>query len=355
MSRFVSRGIGCRPTTRLALGVWRGSNKYPSIRSPPAALPVNSSSSFSHRIQFTSLFFSRHIQNTVAMDRVCEACKTIPPIVAEGYVKKGVDEKINGVNCYVAAPNPTPKSGIIFVYDIFGYFPQTLQGADIMALTDPGHVVIMPDYFNGQPLPIDIIPPNTEEKRTRLGSFFQNEAALPRTAETTTKVLAGVKEKFPENPVFLPSRTMRKTDDLVAFYPSLCWGGKTATLLAKDIGNGFVAAGQAHPVMIDASEYEGYPVPHLSLFSKDEDTAATQKIGEIVDALKNGSVHKTYPNDIHGWMGARGNLSNPAEAKSFEQGYTDVVEFFKKTLYVSIAYVDPFLMDLLTKFQNDRS
>lgn len=274
--------------------------------------------SLPHRTQFASLFFLRHIQNTVAMDRVCEACKTIPPIVAEGYVKKGVDEKINGVNCYVAAPNPTPKSGIIFVYDIFGYFPQTLQGADIMALTDPGHVVIMPDYFNGQPLPIDIIPPNTEEKKTRLGSFFQNEGALPRTAETTTKVLAGVKEKFPE------------VTSWGVF--GLCWGGKTATLLAKDTGNGFAAAGQAHPVMIDASEYEGYPVPHLSLWSKDEDTTTTQKIDEIVDALKNGSVHKTYPNDIHGWMGARGNLSNPAEAKSFEQGYTDVVEFFKKTL-----------------------
>ncbi|KAK6355340.1 hypothetical protein TWF696_004449 [Orbilia brochopaga] len=319
MSRFVvSRGIRFRPASRIQLSLClrRGSNICPSTRQPPSVLAVDSISP--QRPQSPLISFSRNFQNIAAMDRICEACKTIPPIVAEGYEKKGVDEDIGGVKCYVAAPQPTPKTGIIFVYDIFGYYPQTLQGADILALTDPGHVVIMPDFFNGQPMDLNFFPPDTDEKKAKWKSFFEIDAAIPRTTETAYKVLAGVKEKFPEVTTW-------------GMF-GLCWGGKAATVIAKDPKNVIQAAGQAHPAMLDAADYENYPLPQLTLFSKDEDPQVAQKVSETLEALGKGSVTKTYPNDIHGWMGARANLKNPAEAKSYEQGYTDVVEFFKKTL-----------------------
>jgi len=45
--------------------------------------------------------------------------------------------------------------------DIFGFFPQTLQGADILALSGPQRYrVFMPDFFDGEPAPIEwCLPP----------------------------------------------------------------------------------------------------------------------------------------------------------------------------------------------------
>lgn len=43
------------------------------------------------------------------------------------------------------------------IYDIFGYFDQTVQGADILAYSDEHHKykVFMPDWFKGKPCPIE--------------------------------------------------------------------------------------------------------------------------------------------------------------------------------------------------------
>jgi len=48
----------------------------------------------------------------------------------------------------VTGPTSATK-GILFIYDIFGYFPQTLQGADILATSDHDekYQVFMPDFF----------------------------------------------------------------------------------------------------------------------------------------------------------------------------------------------------------------
>jgi hypothetical protein len=43
------------------------------------------------------------------------------------------------------------------VFDIFGYFDQTIQGADILATSDEHHKykVFMPDWFKGNPCPTE--------------------------------------------------------------------------------------------------------------------------------------------------------------------------------------------------------
>jgi hypothetical protein len=48
------------------------------------------------------------------------------------------------------------NTAILVIYDIFGYFPQTLQGADILSTADKDHSyqVFMPDFFEGQPADI---------------------------------------------------------------------------------------------------------------------------------------------------------------------------------------------------------
>lgn len=51
----------------------------------------------------------------------------------------------------VTGPASADKA-IFFIFDIFGYFPQTLQGADILATSDKDqpYQVFMPDFFDGK-------------------------------------------------------------------------------------------------------------------------------------------------------------------------------------------------------------
>lgn len=45
---------------------------------------------------------------------------------------------------------------IFIVFDIFGYFPQAIQGADILSTSDKDHTyqVFMPDFFDDKPADI---------------------------------------------------------------------------------------------------------------------------------------------------------------------------------------------------------
>lgn len=63
------------------------------------------------------------------------ACCTVPPVVSSGYSAKGKYETIDGLKTYVTGESGA-KTGILVVYDIFGYFDQTIQGADILAAGD---------------------------------------------------------------------------------------------------------------------------------------------------------------------------------------------------------------------------
>ena len=63
------------------------------------------------------------------------SCCTVPPVVADGYKEKGEYMTIEGMKTY-ATGDKDAKSAILIIYDIFGFFPQTLQGADILATGD---------------------------------------------------------------------------------------------------------------------------------------------------------------------------------------------------------------------------
>lgn len=54
------------------------------------------------------------------------------------------------------------KLGILVVYDIFGFFNQTLQGADILAYTDKDrqYQVFMPDFLEGNPADVSWVSSN---------------------------------------------------------------------------------------------------------------------------------------------------------------------------------------------------
>lgn len=75
------------------------------------------------------------IRTYATMSTQSHACCTVPPIVDDGYKEKGKWIQSDGLKTYHTGSS-SAKSGILIIYDIFGFFPQTLQGADILASGD---------------------------------------------------------------------------------------------------------------------------------------------------------------------------------------------------------------------------
>lgn len=65
----------------------------------------------------------------VILTAASSACCTLPPVQVE-YTPKGTYEDVAGIKSYTIGPEDS-KSSVLFVYDIFGYSPQILQGASM--------------------------------------------------------------------------------------------------------------------------------------------------------------------------------------------------------------------------------
>ncbi|KAK8066658.1 hypothetical protein PG997_013405 [Apiospora hydei] len=77
------------------------------------------------------------------------------------------------------AKSPTataaPKSGLIFLYDAFGFAPQTLQGADRLAqLLGDDAVVVLPDLLEGTHPEFGWLPADTPEKQALVKGWFDS-------------------------------------------------------------------------------------------------------------------------------------------------------------------------------------
>lgn len=111
--------------------------------------------------------------------------------------------------------NASSTAGLVDIYDIFGLASQTLQGADLLA-----HrlkiVVLVPDFFDGDALAHDIIPPDTEEKQKTMHDFLATKANIPRNVEVLVAAMQQYQNRFP---------TVSKWG---AF--GLCWGGKVSQM-----------------------------------------------------------------------------------------------------------------------------
>lgn len=101
--------------------------------------------------------------------------------------------------------------GVITAYDIFGFSPQMLQGADLLAQA-LGAVVVVPDFLEGKyakPQYFGKMTPEEEKEKDTLFAFAFN------FAEHTKSLVGSVgaaKEKF------------AKVEGWAAL--GLCWGGK---------------------------------------------------------------------------------------------------------------------------------
>jgi len=199
--------------------------------------------------------------------------------------------------------------------DIFGFFDQTLQGADILATSnEQKYRVFMPDFFEGKPADISWYPPTTDEHKEKLGNFFSTQAAPPKTLSKIPGVVAEANKQAPGG----------------SFQWSIlgfCWGGKVAALSVGADNKLFKAAAQAHPAMVDPNDAKNINVPFLMIASGDE---PTEDVKAFKANLQVPNHVETFPSQIHGFMAARSNLEDAEVKKEYERGYKTVLDFFHK-------------------------
>ncbi|KAI9851029.1 MAG: hypothetical protein M1838_004640 [Thelocarpon superellum] len=242
----------------------------------------------------------------------CAACLTIPAVKASGYETKGTYTEYAGLKTYVTGPAEAKKA-ILFVYDIFGYCDQTLQGADILAYsnTESPYRVYVPDWFEGQPAQRAWHPPKTDEDKAKSAAFWSRIGPPTQTVERVPGVVKAVQEK--DSPTAWGAL-------------GLCWGGKVIAL-SSGPDTPFDAAAMAHPAFVNAADAAKITIPFAVLASKDESAEA---VAEFEKALKTPKHVETYSDQIHGWMGARSDLSDERNVEEFTRGYKTVLEFFRE-------------------------
>ena len=108
---------------------------------------------------------------------------------------------------------------ILIIYYIFVLSPQAKQGADILAFSDSSrqYQVFMPDFFYGKPAEKGIFPPDTEEKKKKLGAFLEGPANPSKTAEKIPDIIKEISKQ---------RSTIEKWGVVGG-----CWGGKVIELL----------------------------------------------------------------------------------------------------------------------------
>jgi len=262
----------------------------------------------------STLFIQNNFAHLANMSSHSAVCCKIPPVIAKDYTPKGKYETIGGLKTYVTGPDSATK-GIFLVYDIFGFFPQSLQGADILATSDEAHQykVFIPDFFEGTPCNIAWYPPTDDEKKQKLGAWFATRGP-PMALEKLPKILKDIKS-------FAPSIT---AFGAIGF----CWGGKVVSL-TSGADSPWKVAGQSSPAFVDPEDAAKTTIPMLMLASKDETAEDVKKYEANLKVDKHVEIVATQ---IHGYMTARGNLEDAENKKEYEIGYKKVLEFFGKHL-----------------------
>jgi dienelactone hydrolase len=106
--------------------------------------------------------------------------------------------------------------GLVDLYDVFGLANQTLQGADLLARR-LNAVVLIPDFFEGDALPHDVIPADTDTKQKIFNDFRATKANVPRNVGVLMGAVEEYKTRFPS----------------VAKWGAygLCWGEKVISVI----------------------------------------------------------------------------------------------------------------------------
>ncbi|KAF8330524.1 dienelactone hydrolase [Amanita rubescens] len=246
-------------------------------------------------------------------------CKDCFKGVKHEGTPEGKIEKIGGVDSYVAIPEVDyPKDKVVlFLCDAFGLaLENNLLLCDDFARN--GFKTIAPDYFNGDPVPVDALESGTFDYKQWKGSH-QPEQTRP----TLDKVIDALKEQG-------------VTSFAAVGY---CFGGRFVFDLAFE--NGITVAAVAHPSMLkvpeDLEKYASVSKAPLLIngctvdqqFSLEAQAKADEIFGD--GKFAPGYRREYFEGCTHGFA-VRGDLSDPKVKAGKESSFKATVEWFHKYL-----------------------
>lgn len=291
-------------------------------------------------------------------DQYSNACCTTPAAVVGEYAPKGSWTEVNGIKtCKLLLPfpngtslmqhvyshgetdvtgDPASTKAIIMVYDLFGYFPQTFQGADIIARQgkEP-YLVFVPDFIGA-------------ERAGKLEWFLPGADKTPLqdllAVITSDEMMASIHDAASA----LRSESKHAHIERWAGV-GLCWGSKGISLItAKGEKSLLDVAVHSSPSRLDPEEAKTVTIPTMLLPSKAEEDDLVKR---YVDNLR-GEKYVEKFDEVHGWMSARyvficnrrkkrltdfwrllrAKLGEEQPRREYERGYKLVLEWLAKFL-----------------------
>lgn len=237
------------------------------------------------------------------------ACEDAGKPVTLQYVPRGSFVDVGGFDAYVTGGNAT--AGLVFVYDIFGFrTPQNRQIADRLA--DGGFLVIAPDFFRGKWWSANA----SEAPAANLSTWMSEVGTWEKVAPDVYKAAQYLKGKGVEKV------------GIVGF----CWGCQIAMAAAADPT--FVAVGCAHPSLPGGGAVlaEKMQAPIIMLPTERDPMEQVQAVLDKRGLGAKSVFTREFNNQVHGFMGARGNYSDPHVAAAAGKGVKMMVEFFNTTM-----------------------
>lgn len=243
-------------------------------------------------------------------------CCAVPPVDADYEPKGKKDVQIAGLSCYVVGPEDA-KRAIVAIYDVFGFWTTTLQGADMIAHSTKMKVIV-PDLFRGKPLGAGIFPLDSQEKVDRLNQFMAEEGNPEKRAEDLRAI----------------AKALRKQGVTALGVYGLCWGSKPATL-ACGKESLYNAMAQLHPSLLEAKDALELTVPLASFTSQEESPEKMQPFYKNLnanEAIAPLCSEHHYGDMPHGFAGSRANLKDEANVRAFTDVYQRTADFFVRRL-----------------------
>ncbi|KAL0568034.1 hypothetical protein V5O48_013955 [Marasmius crinis-equi] len=254
------------------------------------------------------------------MSEFCDNC--FKGVTHEG-TPTGKWEKIGGVDCYVATPEnqADTKAVVLFLPDVFGIQLPNNQLL-ISDFATNGFKTIGVDYFDGDPIPVEVMSPNYSGPPFDRATWFAKHGP-PVAAEAVKNVIKALKAAGVE-----------------AFGATgYCYGARFVFNLAFE--NSIKASAVSHPSLLkvpdDLEKYLSSSKAPLLINSCTVDSQfpleSQAKANEILGDGKFGPGYKQeyFEGCEHGFA-VRGDISNPKVKAGKEGAFKASVGWFKKYL-----------------------
>jgi len=242
---------------------------------------------------------------------------------------KGVGSSVTLEGHFDMYVTGTGNHAVIVAYDVFGWTPNAEQLAD--GLAESGNfVVVIPDFYKGDPWPYQNIPPTKE------GVFPKGVEPADGVDVLFNWIMNDPKNRFDHNDeISAVKEYMVKHYGAQKFgMVGMCWGGKVSFAAAKAGLLDGVAT--CHGSFLEKTDAEETSVPMCLLNSKEEPESYSTDIKPVVEAkpFASKNVYKDFPTMHHGWMGMRGvnsatDFNKQEVVDRYAEALADLVNFFK--------------------------